>query len=57
MANEYKRAFDEAVTLAPTNVTKPNSHANLRLSAGQTSGRPTFNGWMQTMGKNLKVNQ
>ena len=57
MANEYKRAFDEGVTLAATNVTKPNSHANLRLSAGQTSGRPTFNGWMQTMGKNLKVNQ
>ena len=53
MANEYKRAFDEAVTLAATNITKPSSHANLRLNAGQTSGRPTFNGWMQMMGKNL----
>lgn len=53
MSNEYKRSFDEAVTLAATNITKPSSHANLRLNAGQTSGRPTFNGWMQMMGKNL----
>ena len=57
MANEYKRSFDEGVTLASANINKPNSHANLRLSAGQTSGRPTYNGWLQTMAKNLKVNQ
>jgi hypothetical protein len=53
MSGEYKRSFDEAVTLAATNISKPASHANLRLNAGQTSGRPTFNGWMQMMGKNL----
>jgi hypothetical protein len=53
MSGEYKRSFDEAVTLAAANISKPASHANLRLNAGQTSGRPTFNGWMQMMGKNL----
>lgn len=56
MSNEYKRAFDEGVALAVTNIQKPSSHANLVLSAGQTSGRPTFNGWMQMMGKNLGQN-
>ena len=57
MAGEYKRSFDEGVTLAAANISKPTSHANLRLNAGQTSGRPTYNGWLQTMAKNLKVNQ
>jgi hypothetical protein len=57
MAGEYKRSFDEGVTLASANLSKPTSHANLRLNAGQTSGRPTFNGYLQTMAKNLKVNQ
>jgi len=56
MSSEYKRSFDEAVVLAAKNVQKPSSHAHMRLSAGQTHNRPTFNGWMQTMGKNLKNN-
>jgi len=53
MAQEYKRSFDEGVSLARENIVKPTSHAHLRLNAGQTSGRPTFNGWLQMMGKNL----
>lgn len=53
MAAEYKRSFDEGVALAVQNIQKPTSHAHLRLNAGQTSGRPTFNGWLQMMGKNL----
>ena len=56
MAAEYKRSFDEAVVLASKNVQKPSSHAHMRLSAGQTHNRPTFNGWMQKMGKNLQNN-
>jgi hypothetical protein len=27
------------------------------LSAGRTTGRPTFNGWMTRMGQGLKDNQ
>jgi hypothetical protein len=53
MAQEYKRSFDEGVSLARETISKPTSHAHLRLNAGQTSGRPTFNGWLQMMGKNL----
>jgi hypothetical protein len=53
MAQEYKRSFDEGVSLARETIAKPTSHAHLRLNAGQTSGRPTFNGWLQMMGKNL----
>ena len=53
MAQEYKRSFDEGVSLARETIVKPTSHAHLRLNAGQTSGRPTFNGWLQMMGKNL----
>ena len=56
MSAEYKRSFDEAVVLASKNVQKPSSHAHMRLSAGQTHNRPTFNGWMQKMGKNLQNN-
>lgn len=56
MAAEYKRSFDEAVLLASKNIQKPSSHAHMVLSAGQTKNRPTFNGWMQTMGKNLSQN-
>lgn len=56
MAQEYKRAFDEGVVLAKNNIMKPSSHAHLRLSQGQTSGRPTFNGWMQSMGKAMENN-
>ena len=56
MAAEYKKSFDEAVVLAAKNIQKPSSHAHMRLSAGQTKGRPTFSGWMQSMGKNLANN-
>jgi hypothetical protein len=57
MADVYKRSFDEGVMLAVKSVMTPNSHANLVLSAGRTTGRPTFNGWMTRMGQGLKDNQ
>ena len=44
MADAYKRSFDEGVTLAIKSIMIPNSHAHLVLSAGRTTGRPTFNG-------------
>lgn len=53
MADAYKRSFDEGVTLAIKSIMTPNSHAHLVLSAGRTTGRPTFNGWMQNLGKTL----
>ena len=53
MADAYKRSFDEGVTLAIKSIMIPNSHAHLVLSAGRTTGRPTFNGWMQNLGKTL----
>ena len=53
MADAYKRSFDEGVTLAIKSIMTPNSHAHLVLSAGRTNGRPTFNGWMQNLGKTL----
>lgn len=53
MADAYKRSFDEGVTLAIKSIMIPNSHAHLVLSAGRTNGRPTFNGWMQNLGKTL----
>ena len=56
MAAEYKAAFTEGVVLAKENLLKPNSHAHLRLSQGQTSGRPTFQGWMLKMGQDLGNN-
>ena len=56
MANDYKKAFDEGVILAKNNIMKPASHAHLRLSQGQTSGRPTFQNWMLSMGQDLKNN-
>ena len=56
MANEYKKAFDEGVVLAKNNIMKPTSHAHLRLSQGQTAGRPSFQDWMRRMGQDLKLN-
>ena len=53
MADVYKRSFDEGVMLAVKSITTPTSHAHLVLSAGRTNGRPTFNGWMQNLGKTL----
>jgi len=56
MAGEYKRSFDEGVQLARAAIMKPTSHAHMRLSSGKTTGRPTFNGWMLNMGRNLQDN-
>jgi hypothetical protein len=53
MSAEYKRAFDEGVSLARNAEIKPTSHAHLVLSHGQTRGRPTFKGWMQQLGRTL----
>ena len=53
MSAEYKRAFDEGVSLARNAEIKPTSHAHLVLSHGQTRGRPTFKGWMQELGRTL----
>ena len=57
MAEVYKRAFDEGVQIARANVTKPTSHAYTILSAGRTKGRPTFNGWTATLGRNFDWSQ
>lgn len=57
MAEVYKRAFDEGVQLAKLNISKPTSHAYTVLSAGRTKGRPTFNGWTATLGRNFDWSQ
>lgn len=56
MANEYKRSFDEGVVLAVKNIMKPVSHAHTVLSAGRTTGRPTYNAWLKSMGHTLGNN-
>ena len=53
MATIYKTAFDEGVSLARQNIKKPNSHAQLIMAHGQTRGRPTFNGWLNKLGRQL----
>lgn len=53
MAAVYKQAFDEGVQLARQNVTKPFSHGQLIMAHGQTSGRPSFNGWVNRLGRQL----
>lgn len=52
MADMYKRSFDEGVALAVRNATTPTSHNALILSHGQTKHRPTYNGWLQSLGSN-----
>jgi hypothetical protein len=52
MAQMYKGAFDEGVALAVKNSTTPNSHNPLILTHGQTTGRPTYKGWIQGLGSN-----
>lgn len=52
MAQIYKSSFDEGVALAVKNAQIPNSHMPLRLSTGKTSNRPTFKGWMESLGRN-----
>jgi hypothetical protein len=53
MADAYKRSFDEGVALARQAILRPNTHAHLILSAGRTAGRPTFQGWLQSLGRTL----
>jgi len=55
MANEYKRSFDEAVTLAVKNIQTPNSHASLVLSAGRTGRTPSTKSWMDALGRNRTI--
>lgn len=52
MADMYKRSFDEGVALAVRNATTPTSHNALIMSHGQTKHRPTYNGWLQSLGSN-----
>jgi hypothetical protein len=52
MAQMYKGAFDEGVALAVKNATTPNSHNLMRLNAGQTENRPTYSGWLRSLGSN-----
>lgn len=52
MANEYKRSFDEGVVLAVKSIMKPASHAYTVLSAGRTSGRPSHDSWLKSLGRN-----
>lgn len=53
MAAVYKQAFDEGVQLARANATKPTSHGQLVFAHGQTSGRPSFNGWLNKLGRQI----
>jgi hypothetical protein len=53
MSDAYKRSFDEGVTLARESILKPTSHAHLVLSAGLTTRRPTYQGWLQNLGRTL----
>ncbi len=52
MAQMYKGAFDEGVALAVKNATTPSSHNLMRLNAGQTENRPTYSGWLRSLGSN-----
>jgi hypothetical protein len=52
MAQMYKSSFDEGVALAVKNSVTPNSHNPLILTHGQTTGRPTYKGWIQGLGSN-----
>jgi hypothetical protein len=53
MAAVYKQAFDEGVQLARSSIMKPASHGQLIMAHGQTRGRPTFNGWVNRLGRQL----
>ncbi|WP_396189459.1 hypothetical protein, partial [Flavobacterium sp.] len=50
MAEQYKRAYDEGVALAVKTATTPTSHNHMILSHGQTKRRPTYNGWLNSLG-------
>jgi hypothetical protein len=51
MADMYKRAYDEQVALAGRSTVTPNSHVPLILSQGKTKHRPTFKGWVESLGR------
>ena len=53
MSDAYKRSFDEGVALAREAVLTPTSHAHLVLSAGVSTRRPTYQGWLQNLGRTL----
>lgn len=53
MSSIYKQSFDEGVALAASNVTKPTSHNPIIYAHGATTGRPTYKGWLQALGRNL----
>lgn len=53
MSAVYKQSFDEGVSLAVKNIQKPTSHAHMILSGGATTGRPTYKGWLQSLGRTL----
>lgn len=50
MSEMYKRAFDEGVALAVRNATTPTTHHALIMAHGQTVNRPTYNGWLRSLG-------
>jgi len=50
MAEQYKRAYDEGVALAVKTAITPTSHNPMILSHGQTKRRPTYNGWLNSLG-------
>jgi len=53
MSAVYKQSFDEGVALAANNIQKPTSHGPLIMSHGATTGRPTYKGWLQNLGRTL----
>lgn len=52
MAQMYKQSFDETVAIARKDLTRPDSAYPLVLSGGKT-GRRTYNGWIQSLGRTL----
>lgn len=53
MSAVYKQSFDEGVAMAASNVSKPTSHGHLIMAHGATTGRPTYKGWLQNLGRTL----
>lgn len=51
MADMYKRAYDEGLAMALKNAVTPNSHNPMILSHGKTKYRPSYKGWLQSLGR------
>lgn len=51
MADMYKRAYDEGLAMALKNAVTPNSHNPMILSDGKTRYRPSYKGWLQSLGR------